>query len=79
MRRKLHGLEGKRILQALMQSAVSAALMVIALEVWIRFSVGSSDLIIVIVGVILGVSVYAGMCFIFKVEELSSIRKLIHI
>ncbi|HPJ64378.1 MAG TPA: murein biosynthesis integral membrane protein MurJ [Flexilinea sp.] len=79
MRRKLHGLEGKRILQALMQSAVSAALMVIALEVWIRFSVGSSDLIIVIVGVILGVSVYAGMCFIFKVEELSSVRKLIHI
>jgi putative peptidoglycan lipid II flippase len=79
MRRKLHGLEGKRILQALMQSAVSATLMVIVLEVWIRFSVGSSDLIIVIVGVILGVSVYAGMCFIFKVEELSSIRKLIHI
>jgi putative peptidoglycan lipid II flippase len=70
MRRKLYGLEGKRILQALMQSAVSAAVMVIVLEVWIRFSVGASNFMIVIFGVILGVSFMRGMCFIFKVGRI---------
>lgn len=76
MRRRLHGLEGKRIWQAVLPGAVSAAMMSLAILLWLRLGAGLPDIVLSLGGVLLGVAVYGGMCALFRVEELSLLIKV---
>ncbi len=76
MRRRLDGLEGKRIGLAVLSGAVAAAVMALVILIWLRLAAGLPVLVITLGGVLLGVAAYALMCFILRVEELSLLRGL---
>ena len=77
MRRRLSGLEGRHILQGVLQSSLAAIVMIVILVLWLKISTGFSALVIVAGGVGLGIAAYGGVCALLKVEELASIRKLL--
>lgn len=78
MRRRLHGLDGKRLWKAVMTSSVSAVVMGCAIEIWIMFGSNLSLTILVLIGAILGIVVYGVMCWLFRIEETTLIKRMIH-
>lgn len=71
MRKRLHGIEGKFILQGVIPSGTAAVLMGAALAIWLRLSAGLSLWILVPLGVLLGGGIYGIALFIFRVPEVT--------
>lgn len=70
MRRRLDGLEGPRVLNALWKAAAAAALMSAGLAAWLRWLPVSSTLVLALGGVAIGTLLYAGAAAALRVEEL---------
>lgn len=77
MRRRLMGLEGRRILSGALQGSLAAALMGLALGGWISYTTGFNYWIIGAGGIILGGLVYGVMILVLRVEEARVGLKLI--
>ncbi len=77
MRRKLSGLDGKRIWDAALKGLISAAVMVVLVGIWLKISSGCTVLIVVLVGALIGVASYMIMMVIFKMEEVSLVKKML--
>lgn len=70
MRRRLSGLEGKRIINGLLQALAAGGVMSLALWAWLRVTQNLSVWVIALGGVAVGVLVYAGMLALLRVPEL---------
>jgi len=70
MKRKLAGLEGDRILNGLMLSLLAGGLMSLALWGWLKLSTGQSVWVVSLVGIAIGVPVYAAGLTLLRVPEL---------
>lgn len=73
LRRRLRGLEGRRILAAIGQSAAGVLAMSLALAAWLRLEGTLPDLLLVPGGALLGVLVYAAVLAVLRVPELGSV------
>ncbi len=76
MRRKLHGLEGKKIWHAALLNIIAAAIMGGIMKIWLNFSRNLPLIVVVFAGVVIAVVVYGFIGWIMKLEEISLIRKL---
>lgn len=76
MNRRLGGLEGKYLLGGIAKSASAAAVMAIALTLWLKF-VSAGTIVTVLGGLVIGVAAYALICILTKVEEVSLIKGMI--
>jgi putative peptidoglycan lipid II flippase len=81
MSRRLHGLEGRRILIVFGKAALAVFIMAIVLVAWINQALHQPLWLLVVVGVALGAGVYGIMVLILGVKEarnlLSSARDLV--
>jgi putative peptidoglycan lipid II flippase len=73
MRRRLDGLEGERILKGGLQSAAAAALMALALFVWLGLSSASPHWLVLLGGLALGGGVYSAIILGAGVPEARSL------
>ena len=69
MRRRLHGLQGRSILLGLGQAAAASLLMAAALIGWLNVSADQPVWLVVGLGILLGISVYALTCLVLRVGE----------
>jgi putative peptidoglycan lipid II flippase len=72
MRRRLKGLEGKRIFSALLQSGAAVMVMAGALWGWFQISTKFSTILITLGGIAIGAAGYGVMLLVLKVPELQS-------
>jgi putative peptidoglycan lipid II flippase len=77
LRRKLGGLEGKRILQAVWYSGLASAGMGVGIWLWSQFSTGLPAWLVTLGGVALGGLIYGGLIFLLRVEEAQRILNLV--
>lgn len=70
MRRRLSGLEGRHVLNGLINAAVAAGVMALGLWGWLRVTSGMSVWWIALGGMAVGMIVYMGMLAILRVPEL---------
>jgi putative peptidoglycan lipid II flippase len=69
IRRRMDGLEGRRILQAAGQAGLAAALMGLALWGWVHITDGFADWLVALGGVVIGALVYALASWLLGVSE----------
>ena len=77
MRRRLNGLEGKTIWDAIWKGAIGTLVMSGALLVWLQFSQGYSALWITLVGIGAGILVYGLVLLALCVPEVSKVISLV--
>jgi putative peptidoglycan lipid II flippase len=69
LRRKLSGLEGRRILGATWRGTLAAFVMGAGIWIWSQLAAGSPAWLVTLVGVALGGLIYSGMLFVLGVDE----------
>jgi putative peptidoglycan lipid II flippase len=69
MRRRLNGLEGRRIISAFLLASGAAVMMSLALWSWLNISSGLSPLITVVGGLVIGAGVYGTLLVLMGVSE----------
>ena len=75
MRRRLNGLEGRRIMGALIPACIAAAVMSLVLWGWLSISSDLSSLLVVAGGLIIGAGVYAAVLLLLDVSEARTVLK----
>lgn len=70
MRRRLGGLEGRRIAQSVWQATLAVLAMSLALLGWLRWAAALSPAWLTLGGVLLGAAVYLAVAALLRVEEL---------
>ncbi len=70
MRQRLSGLEGRRVLNGLLQAIIAAGVMALVLWGWLRFTAGTSAWVTALGGIAVGMLVYVLMLVILRVPEL---------
>jgi len=76
MNKKLNGLEGKRIWDGISRFGIAVAVMIAGLLAWLKF-VHAGTFVTVAGGLVVGVVLYFGMCFLLKVEELNLLKSIL--
>ena len=76
MNKRLHGLEGRHILDGVARYAAAAVVMIAGLLLWTRFT-HFNVLVTVVGGLAVGVGLYLGMCVLLRVDELRMVKSLI--
>lgn len=69
MRRKLDGLEGRSILEAIIKAVVAAIAMAAILLVWLWIAQGFADWMVLTGGLLLGLITYALIIYFLRVDE----------
>jgi hypothetical protein len=69
MRRRLNGLQGRRLLQAVWQGVLAAAAMGLVLWGWLAISAGQPAWLVTLGGLAIGVSVYGAVILAAGVTE----------
>jgi putative peptidoglycan lipid II flippase len=77
MRKRLKGIEGKSIWDAVLRSVIAVLVMGGALLVWLTFMRGRSGAITALGGLIIGAAVYGSMLFLFRVPEARQVIRII--
>ena len=77
MHRRLNGLEGKMIWDAVWKGVIGTLVMSGAILIWLRFSQGYSALWVSLLGIALGVLVYGLVLLALRVPEVSRVISLI--
>ena len=77
MRRRLHGLEGRRLGTALWQAALAALAMGLAVEGWLYLAAQMRRVVSLGGGLLVGVVVYALVIYLLRVPELHSLVVII--
>lgn len=77
IRRRLHGLEGRRITTSLAHIGAAAAVMGCTVWIFVRWTAGYGALIQGAGGIILGLGIYLAMTAILRSEELGPLRRLL--
>ena len=75
MRRRLDGLEGRRIIGALIPACIAAAVMSLVLWGWLSISSDLSYLLVVAGGLIIGAGVYSAVLLLLDVSEARTVLK----
>jgi putative peptidoglycan lipid II flippase len=70
MRKRLEGLEGRRLLTGVVQAGLAVAIMGVALAGWLAFSAELRTWVVVLGGVLVGGLVYGAVLFLLRVPEL---------
>ncbi len=76
LRRRLGGLEGRRIGSAVWRGGLATLVMGAALWTWIQLSQGLAPWLVTLVGVVVGGSVYGGLMLLLKVDEVGRVLRL---
>jgi len=76
-RRRLKGLEGRRVLLGLAQAVLSAGLMAVTLWAWLNHMSGRSPWVVGIGGIAVGAGVYGVMMLVLRVPEVRSVLAFI--
>lgn len=76
MRKRLNGIEGKRIAQAVLQASIAALAMGLALIAWNGIMAGRSAWIIGGAGIAIGGLVYGVLAVLLRVEEISALNRM---
>ncbi len=77
MRKRLGGLEGKQILNGVLQALLAAGLMTGAIWAWTRWAGSLSSLIVLLGGLVLGLVVYGVLIGLMRMPELSMLTRMI--
>lgn len=77
MRRRLDGLEGKRVLQGLVAAVLGSGVMGVVLGLWMWLAGDRSPVWVLVGGVALGGAVYAGMMTVLRVAEVRQMVGLV--
>jgi putative peptidoglycan lipid II flippase len=77
MRRKLDGIEGRRVWEASLQAAAAALMMGVGVTGWLALSAGKPALITALGGLASGAAVYGAAVLALKVPEAHSLLHLI--
>jgi putative peptidoglycan lipid II flippase len=77
MRRRLNGLRGAHILNALWKGAAGCAAMAAVLIFWLNWSATLPAWIVTLVGLALGVGIYGGLLVLLKTQEIGILWKAI--
>lgn len=77
MRRRLSGLGGRQILRTGALALTASTVMGLVLFAWMSFFGNYNKFLVLVVGVVLGVAVYAGMLWLLKVPEVGAIMRRI--
>jgi putative peptidoglycan lipid II flippase len=83
MRRRLNGLRGSHILNALWKGAAGCAAMAAVLILWLNSSAALPAWIVTLVGLVLGVGIYGGLLILLKTQEIGILwraisRRILH-
>jgi putative peptidoglycan lipid II flippase len=70
MRKRLEGLEGRRLLAGVVQAGLAVAIMGVALAGWLAISAELRIWVVVLGGVLVGGLVYGAVLFLLRVPEL---------
>ena len=76
MNKKLNGLEGERIWHGISRFGIAVAVMIAGLLLWMKF-VHAGTFVTVAGGLVVGVVLYFGVCFLLKVEELNMLKSIL--
>ncbi len=76
MNRRLHGMDGKRILAGVGQYLIAVTVMIAGLLLWKKLT-DFGVLVTTLGGVLIGVGLYFGVCTLLKVDELKMLRSMI--
>ncbi len=76
MRRKLHGLEGKRIWHAVIMNLIAAIIMGGIMRIWLSVARNLPLIAIVLAGVLVAIAVYGFVCWMMKLDEVYLIRRI---
>jgi len=79
MQRRLHGLHGHAILDAVWKGALASTAMAFALYLWLMYSNHQPDWLITLVGLIIGAFVYGLVLFIFQTKEIKVLWQIINV
>lgn len=77
MRKRLNGLQGLFILDAVWKGAAACAAMTIILVIWLGWSASKSVWLVTLVGLLLGVGIYGAILIILKTKEVGIVWKAI--
>lgn len=77
MRKRLNGLEGKKLWQGVGVALLGTGLMSAAILLWMKFFAASGALVVLAGALLVGVVVYALVMWLFKVPELRSVLNLV--
>ncbi|HEX7556215.1 MAG TPA: lipid II flippase MurJ, partial [Leptolinea sp.] len=77
MRRRLHGLKGFSILDALWKGGAACLTMGMALYFWIVYSASRPVWIITLIGIVIGVGVYGSVLLLVRVNEIGILWRAI--
>jgi putative peptidoglycan lipid II flippase len=83
MRRRLNGLQGALIMNALWKGTAACAAMAAVLLLWLSWSVALPAWVVTLIGLALGVSTYGGLLILFKTQEIGILwwaisRRVLH-
>jgi putative peptidoglycan lipid II flippase len=79
MRRRLKGLLGWTILDAVWKGALACAAMAYSLYLWMGFSISQPIWVITLAGLVIGIGVYGLVLIILRTREIRTIREIINI
>jgi putative peptidoglycan lipid II flippase len=77
MRRRLEGIQGRRIFQGAWQAILGSGVMALALWFWLDRATDLQAWVLGAGGVLIGILVYAGVLLILRVDELQSLFNIL--
>ena len=77
MRKRLGGLEGRKILKGILQAVLATGLMAAAIWGWAWWAADRSVLIHLLGGLLLGAGVYGAIIWLMKIPEINSLMEVI--
>jgi putative peptidoglycan lipid II flippase len=79
MRRRLHGLHSRAILNAAGKAGIAALGMALALYLWLGYSSNFSDWVILLGGLVIGILIYALLIWLLRVGEFQAVIRAIRL
>jgi len=79
MRRRLHGLHSRAILNAAGKAGIAALGMALALYIWLGYSRLFSDWVILLGGLVIGILIYALLIWLLRVDEFQAVIRAIRL
>ena len=79
MRRRLHGLHSRAILNAAGKAGIAALGMALALYIWLGYSRLFSDWVILLGGLVIGILIYALLVWLLRVDEFQAVIRAIRL